>query len=177
MNLTADADSAAAGRWLAKITSEYPQFRLVAGGEYLAEFGKQFDAVFAGTYLMLAVLSLPSLIAILNTLAIGVIERTREIGMLRAIGATRRQMRRTIVAEALLLAALGTALGILAGLYLGYMMVAGISASGIFRMQYTFPLAGVLAATAAGLLFGVLAALVPVRQAARMQIIAALRYE
>ena len=80
-------------------------------------------------------------------------------------------------AEGLLLAALGTALGILAGLYMGYVMVAGISASGIFRMQYTFPLAGVLAATAAGLLFGVLAALVPVRQAARMQIIAALRYE
>ena len=45
------------------------------------------------------------------------------------------------------------------------------------RMQYMFPLAGVLAATAAGLLFGVLAALVPMRQAARMQIIAALRYE
>ena len=45
------------------------------------------------------------------------------------------------------------------------------------RMQYTFPLAGVLAATAAGLLFGVLAALVPMRRAARMQIIAALRYE
>ncbi|MEY4222897.1 MAG: hypothetical protein RL334_1539, partial [Chloroflexota bacterium] len=46
-------------------------------------------------------------------------------------------MSRTIVAEALLLAVLGTALGILAGLYLGYVMVAGISASGIFRMQYT----------------------------------------
>ena len=44
-------------------------------------------------------------------------------------------------------------------------------------MQYTVPLAGVLAATAAGLLFGMLAALVPMRQAARMQIIAALRYE
>ena len=62
VSLTADGDPAAAGRWLAKITSEYPQFRLVAGREYLAEFSKQFDAVFAGTYLMLAVLSLPSLI-------------------------------------------------------------------------------------------------------------------
>ncbi len=71
------------------------------------------------------------------------------------------------MAKAMLLAALVTALGILAGLYLGYVIVAGVSASGIFRMQYTFPLAGVLAATDAGLLFGVLAALVPMRQAAR----------
>jgi putative ABC transport system permease protein len=130
-----------------------------------------------GVYLMLALLSVPSLIAILNTLAIGVIERTREIGMLRAIGAARGQVRRMIVAEALLLAAIGTAFGILGGLYLSYLMVAGLSASGVFRMEYSFPLASILAATAAGLIFGVLAALLPARQASRMEIIKALRYE
>jgi putative ABC transport system permease protein len=123
------------------------------------------------------VLAFPSLIAILNTLAIGVIERRREIGMLRAIGATRRQVGKTIVAEALLLAALGTAFGILAGLYLSYVFVEGLNAAGYMKMAYTFPLAGVLAAIAAGLIFGVLAALFPARQASRMEIIRALRYE
>ena len=117
------------------------------------------------------------MIAILNTLAIGVIERTREIGMLRAIGATRRQVRRTIVGEALLLAGLGTALGILAGLYLSYMFVEGLNVSGVMKMNYTFPFAGVLAAIAAGLIFGVLASLLPARQASSMEIIKALRYE
>ena len=131
----------------------------------------------SGFYVLLGVLAFPSLIAILNTLAIGVIERTREIGMLRAIGATRSQVWKTIVAEALLLAALGTAFGILAGLYLSYVFVQGLSASGIFKVAYTFPLAGVLAAIAAGLIFGVLAALVPARQASSMEIIKALRYE
>jgi putative ABC transport system permease protein len=177
VDLAPDADPATAEQWLNRIVEDYPQFRLVAGREYTAEFAKQYDAIYAGFYVLLGVLAFPSLIAVLNTLAIGVIERTREIGMLRAIGATRSQVRKTIVAEALLLASLGTAFGILAGVYLSYVFVQGLSASGIFKVAYTFPLAGVLAAIAAGLIFGVLAAVVPARQASRMEIIRALRYE
>jgi len=177
VNLAPGADAAVAEQWLKQIVADYPQFRLVSGRAYNAEFMTQYDAIIAGFYILLAVLAFPSLIAILNTLAIGVIERTREIGMLRAIGATRSQVWKTIVAEALLLSSLGTAFGILAGLYLSYVFVEGLSASGIFKMAYTFPLAGVLSAIAAGLLFGVLAALMPARQASNMEIIKALRYE
>ncbi len=177
VDLAPGADPAAVEQRLGQIVEDYPQFRLVAGREYMAEFRKQYDAIYAGFYVLLGVLAFPSLIAILNTLAIGVIERTREIGMLRAIGATRGQVWKTIVAEALLLAALGTAFGILAGVYLSYVFVQGLSASGIFKVAYTFPLAGVLAAIAAGLIFGVLAALLPARQASSMEIIKALRYE
>jgi putative ABC transport system permease protein len=177
VNLAQGADPAVAEQWLNQIVEDYPQFRLVSGREYTTEFGAQYDAIFAGFYVLLGVLAFPSLIAILNTLAIGVIERTREIGMLRAIGATRSQVWKTIVAEALLLASLGTGLGILAGIYLSYVFVQGVNASGIFRMAYTFPLAGVLAAIAVGLIFGVIASLFPARQASRMGIIQALRYE
>lgn len=177
VDLAPGADPAAVEKRLGQIVEDYPQFRLVAGREYTAEFRRQYDAIFAGFYVLLGVLAFPSLIAILNTLAIGVIERTREIGMLRAIGATRGQVWKTIVAEALLLASLGTAFGILAGLYLSYVFVQGLSATGIFKVAYAFPLAGVLAAIAAGLIFGVLAALVPARQASSMEIIKALRYE
>ena len=177
VNLAQGANAAAVEERLKTIVADYPQLRLVSSRQYLGEFSQQFDAAFAGIYVMLAVLSLPSLIAILNTLAIGIIERTREIGMLRAIGALRSQVRRMVVAEALLLAAIGTAFGLLGGLYLSYVLVQGLSASGIFRLEYSFPLAGILAATAAGLIFGVLAALLPARQASRMEIIKALRYE
>lgn len=177
INLAPNANPATVEQWLRAIVDDYPQFRLVVGREYLAEFRQQYDSLFGGFYVLLAILAFPSLIAILNTLAIGVIERTREIGMVRAIGATRRQVWRTIVAEALLLSALGTAFGILAGLYLSYVIVEGVSATGIFKMTYSLPFTGVLAATAVGLLFGVLAALVPARQASQMEIIKALRYE
>lgn len=177
INLAPNANAATVEQWLRAIVDDYPQFRLVVGREYLAEFRQQYDAIFNGFYVLLAIMAFPSLIAILNTLAIGVIERTREIGMLRAIGATRRQVWRTIVAEALLLSALGTAFGILAGLYLSYVIVEGVSATGIFKMAYSLPFTGVLAATAVGLLFGVLAALLPARQASQMEIIKALRYE
>jgi len=85
-------------------------------------------------YVLFTVLALPSLIALLNTLAIGVIERTREIGMLRAIGATRPQVRRMVIAEALLLAAIGTAFGLLGGLYLSYVMVLGMVCSFRWRI-------------------------------------------
>ena len=177
VNLAPGADAATAEQWLNQVVAVYPQFRLVSGHAYSAEFMVQYESIISVFYVLLAVLAFPSLIAILNTLAIGVIERTREIGMLRAIGATRGQVWKTIVAEALLLSAMGTAFGILAGLYLSYVFVEGLSAGGYMKMAYTFPLAGVLAAIAAGLIFGVLAALMPARQASSMRIIEALRYE
>ena len=176
LNLTPTANAAAVEPKLKAILNDYPQFRLVSGKSYFEENRRLFNASFAAMYVLLAVLALPSLIALLNTLAIGVIERTREIGMLRAIGATQRQVRRIVITEALLLAAIGTAFGLLAGLYLGYVMILGLGSVG-YPVAYVFPSGGLVAATAIGLLLGVLAALVPARQAARMNIVRALRYE
>jgi putative ABC transport system permease protein len=167
LNLAPDANAATVEPKLKAILKDYPQFTLVSGKNYFEQNQQIFNAVFAILYLMLAVLATPSLIALLNTLAIGVIERTREIGMLRAIGATRRQVRRIVIVEALLLAAIGTAFGLVAGLYLGYVMVLGLSVGG-YPVTYVFPGGGLLAATAVGLLLGVVAALAPARQAAPM---------
>ncbi|MSP12982.1 MAG: ABC transporter permease [Chloroflexi bacterium] len=175
LNLRPGADSPAAEQKIRALTAGYPQFKLIAGRTYIQDLLQQTTAAFVGLFIMLIFLALPSLIAMLNTLAIGVIERTREIGMLRAVGATRRQISRLVVAEALLLAALGTAFGLLAGLYLGYVMVSGLGT--IFPMAYSFPVAGMLAAIAVGLIFGVLAAIIPARQAARLEVVQALRYE
>jgi putative ABC transport system permease protein len=157
------------------VAADYPQFTVIAGKSYIDQMMKLLNTVFVGMYFILAFLAFPSLIAMLNTLAINVLERTREIGMIRAVGGTRKQVRRMVVAEALLLASVGTAFGILSGMYLGYVIVKAMGV--LFPMAYSFPLSGVLAGIAIGLLFGALAAVIPARQAARLQIVEALRYE
>jgi putative ABC transport system permease protein len=125
---------------------------------------------------MMVFLAIPSLIAMLNTLAIGVIERRREIGMLRAVGATRRQVGAVVLAEALILAAIGVAFGLLSGLYLGFLATQALDSLG-FPLEYVFPAGGVIAGIAVGLGFGALAAIIPARQAARLDVVQALRYE
>jgi putative ABC transport system permease protein len=148
---------------------------VISGADYYASIKAMGSAAFSAIYILFAVLAFPSLIAMLNTLTISVLERTREIGMIRAVGGTRKQIQRMVMIEALLLAAIGTAFGIVGGLYLGYVLVTAIKV--VFPMGYFFPASGILAAIVIGLLFGALAAIIPARQAARMEIVQALRYE
>lgn len=176
VNRAPGADAAKTEAGLREALKPYPQFKLIVGQVYVDENIKLFDSVFLGMYVLVLFLAIPSLIAMVNTLAIGVIERTREIGMLRAVGATRNQIRTIVLAEALILAAIGTAFGLLSGVYLGYMAINAFSAFG-FPMDYSFSADGMLLATAAGLLFGAVAALIPARQAAQLEVVQALRYE
>jgi putative ABC transport system permease protein len=175
LNLTKTADATATEHAIKALAASYPQFTVVAGREYYGALQSQMDAAFSAMYFLFAVLAIPSLIAMLNTLTIGVIERTREIGMLRAVGATRSQIRTMVVAEALLLAAIGAVFGILGGLYLGYVLV--LAMASIFPMGFVFPINGVLVALAVALLFGALAAIIPARQATRLKVVEALRFE
>jgi putative ABC transport system permease protein len=176
INLKPDADRAAVKAAILRVAASYPQFKVISGQEYVEENMRIFAGIFKGLVVLLLFLAIPSLIAMVNTLAIGVIERTREIGMLRAIGATRSQIRMVIIAEALILAAIGTAFGLLSGLYLAYITVQAMIAAG-YPMVYAFPATGAVLAIAAGLIFGVLAAMIPARQAAGMNVVEALRYE
>ena len=175
-NLAEGTDLSAAEAGMQAALRDYPQFRMISGQEYIAQNLAIFDAAFAAMYFLVLILAIPSLIAMVNTLAIGVIERTREIGMLRAVGGTRRQVRTVVLAEALILAALGTVLGILAGLYMGFTAVGLMRAVG-YPMNYVFPTTGVTIALVAGVMFGLLAAIIPARQASRLEIVQALRYE
>jgi putative ABC transport system permease protein len=158
------------------VMAAYPQFRLLVGADYLNENISLLKAATAGLLLMLVFLALPSLLAILNSMVVAVIERTREIGMLRAVGATRRQVRSMIKHEGIILALIGSILGIAAGIYLGYVGSMAMQALG-YPMEYVFPVGTVLAALLIGLVFGILSSSLPSRQAARMNVVEALRYE
>lgn len=175
-NAASGADRAQVAKRLTDVISRYPQFRFIDGQAYIDQNLAIFRSAFAGLVAMVLFLAIPSLIAMVNTLAIGVIERTREIGMLRAIGLTRKQVRTMILTEALILSGIGTLFGILAGLYLGDMAIGAMGSLG-FPTRFVIPFSGVLLGIAAGIVFGLIAAIIPARQATKLQIVEALRYE
>jgi putative ABC transport system permease protein len=115
-----------------------------------------------------------SLFGIVNTLVLSVFERTRELGMLRAIGMTRRQMRWMIREESIVTALIGAALGIAVGMFLAALVTQALSDEGIvFAVPYATLAVFVVVAIAAGML----AAILPARRASRLNILEALRYE
>ncbi len=161
---------------LSAVLKDYPEFTLWESAQWRAQQVQTLDSAMGFYYVLIGALSLPSLLALLNTLAMSVLARTREIGMLRAVGSTRRQIRRMVMAESVLLATIGTAFGIVAGTWLGYALVASMNSVG-FPMPYVFPFQPVLVTIVVGVGFGVVAALIPARQAARLDVVQALHYE
>jgi len=175
-NRTAAADPDQVKAQLNRVVGDFPAFRLYESSTWRAEQMKTFSATTVIFDVLVAALALPSLLALVNTLAISVLTRTREIGMLRAVGATRRQVRRMVMAESLLLSVIGTVFGAVAGLWLGYALVVAMSAVG-WQMPYAFPWSGLVATVVVGITFGVLAAIGPARSAARLDVVAALHQE
>ena len=125
-------------------------------------------------YALLALSVIVSLFGIVNTLVLTVFERTRELGMLRAIGMTRRQVRRMIRHESIVTALIGAALGIAVGVFLAALVTQALSDQGIvFAVPYLT--LAVFVAVAIGA--GVLAAILPARRASRLNVLEALQYE
>lgn len=161
---------------LSRLVANYPQFVLYDSVGFKATQSKIFSQSFVVFDVLIAFFALPTLLALLNTLAISVLARTREIGMLRAVGTTRGQVRGMVVAEALLLAAVGVAFGIAGGVALGYALVYALNST-MYVMPYYFPWSGIAVAVVSGFSFALLASIIPARTAAKLDIVAALHYE
>jgi putative ABC transport system permease protein len=123
-------------------------------------------------YVLLALSVVVSLFGIVNTLVLTVFERTRELGMLRAVGMTRRQVRRMIRAESVITALMGGVIGIALGLVLG-----GLLAARVDFIVFALPWREVVLFAVAAVVVGVLAAVFPARRAGKLNVLEALQYE
>jgi putative ABC transport system permease protein len=176
LNVEPGADIEQLEEDLQAVTRAFPGFGIISREDLRVSQENMANSGTTGMTIVLSLLAAPSLLGLANALSINVIERTRELGMLRAIGARRRQIKRMIVAESLLLSLMGIAMGVLSGIMLSFVMTSGLEFAGM-HIPYSFPGAGVITAISAGLICGVLAALIPARRASDLEIVSALAYE
>jgi putative ABC transport system permease protein len=125
-------------------------------------------------YALLGLSVLVSMFGVINTIVLSVFERTREIGMLRAVGMSRRQVRRMVRHESVVTALIGATLGMAVGIFLAALTSTALSKYGVV---FALPYKSLAAFVVVAILAGVLAAILPARRASRLNVLAALQYE
>jgi putative ABC transport system permease protein len=141
------------------------------------EARSQVAQYFRIVYAILAIAAIVGLLGLANTLAMSVLRRFREIGILRAIGVTRSQMWRMVLIESLTLGFVAFVLSIPLGLLLTGIIVDSIGTSFGFEMKVSYPWSWIPIVALFGLVITVIAAIAPGRRAARLHVVSALQYE
>ncbi|HLB17559.1 MAG TPA: FtsX-like permease family protein [Gaiellaceae bacterium] len=152
----------------------FPDVKLQTESQFRKNQSKFIDQLLMLLYVLLALSIIISLFGIVNTLVLTVFERTREIGMLRAVGMTRRQTRRMIRHESVITALIGTTLGLALGFFLAFLVTQALKKDGI---GFAVPTASIIVFVIAAIIAGLLAAILPARRAARLNVLEALQYE
>ena len=163
-----DAAKAALERQLAS----FPNAKVQTKKEFIDNQISGLNSILNVLFVLLALSVIVSLFGIVNTLVLTVFERTRELGMLRAIGMTRRQVRRMIRAESVITALMGGVIGIVLGLVLG-----GLLAARIDFIVFALPWVQVIIFGVAAIVVGLVAAIFPARRAGKLNVLEALQYE
>jgi putative ABC transport system permease protein len=163
-------------REIEEVLRDYPQFLLYSNAEWKAQIESDFNRQYVFFYAIMGVSVAVSAFGVVNTLSMSVFERTREIGILRAVGTTRLQVGRLVIDEGIVISLIGCLVGVAVGSLLGYLFVLGSGAGG-FEVNFYYPKVPALAALLSGLLIGVFAGLLPARSAARKSIVEAVQYE
>jgi putative ABC transport system permease protein len=171
INIAGGATAANTHR-LESALAAFPDAKIQTESQFKHSQEQGIDTLLNLLYVLLSLSIIISLFGIVNTLVLTVFERTRELGMLRAVGMTRRQLRRMIRHESIVTALIGAALGIPVGIVLAIMVGQAIA-----YPTFTIPAGTLVVFVIAAILAGILAAIFPARRAARLDVLQALQYE
>jgi putative ABC transport system permease protein len=171
-------DRAALGRQVnALLDRRYPGDEAVSNAEVKQQYEDAVNQQFSFFNAIVGIAVIVGLLGIINTLSMAVIERTREIGVLRALGGSRWRIRRTMLMESLLISIAGSLVGIVLGLLVGIVWIVSVRESTLVGLNLEIPTTMLIAIAALGILIGALAAIIPARRAAHLDPLKALTYE
>ncbi len=164
--------TAANTRALERTLDAFPNAKVADKDQFISDQISGLNTILNVLYVLLALSIVISLFGIVNTLVLSVFERTRELGMLRAIGMTRWQVRSMIGFESVITALIGAVIGIALGIALASLLAARID-----FVAFAVPVGSLLVFAVASIVVGILAAIFPARRAARLNVLEALQYE
>lgn len=154
------------------VTEQYPNVEMQDRDEFIEAQAGFIDGVLAMVYVLLSLAIVIALFGIANTLALSIVERTRELGLLRAVGMTRGQLRAMIRWEAVIIALFGTIGGLAVGTFFGWAVMEALADEGL--TAFNVPVTQLLVIAVLAGFFGVVAALAPARRAARLNVLDAI---
>lgn len=159
---------------LREVFTGFPNVAVEDLGQYVASRTAPLDTFLRVVYALLALAVVVALLGIANTLGLSILERRRELGMMRALGMTRRGVRRAVVAESTVIAVLGTLLGLALGTFLSLALVRIMGADSAGGLSYDPPEPLLAIVTVVAVLAGVVASVVPAWAASRTEVLTAI---
>jgi putative ABC transport system permease protein len=168
----ADVEAGQALAAVQRVADDFPGAEVQDRTGFKEDLTEPVNQILGLVYALLALAVVIALLGIGNTLALSILERTREVGLLRSVGMTRSQLRSTIRWESVIIALQGTLLGILIGIFFGWALVRALRDEGID--QFTVPFGTLLIVIVLAALAGVVAAVLPARRAAKLDVLRAI---
>ena len=158
-----------------ELSADFPNIEVLTRDEFRDQQQETVDQFLTVLIAILALSELIAILGIVNTLALSVFERTRELGVLRIVGMSRRQLRRMVRWESVVIALIGAAIGVALGLFWGWAFARALRDQGL--TVFSIPVREMVLFLAGSIIAGVIAAVVPAWHAARLDVLEAIATE
>ena len=163
------------GQFERALSEDFPNIEVLSRDDYRDDQQRAIDRFLAVTVALLLLSEIIAVLGIVNTLALSVFERTKELGLLRAVGMSRAQVRRMVRGEAMIIAALGAVVGVAVGLLWGWVFTTALRGQGI--TSFVIPVGQLIVFLVVAVVAGLIAAWFPARRASRLDVLAAIAAE